>query len=128
MQPGGQLIDHHRCRELPRFADIIQGPWLMEQMEAQAKHVGTKIILDQVNALDLSRRPFVALGDSGDSYSGDSVIVATGAQARWLGVRGRRGVRGFGVSACATCDGSSFATRRSSSSAAATPRSRRPST
>jgi thioredoxin reductase (NADPH) len=108
MQPGGQLTITTDVENYPGFADIIQGPWLMEQMEAQAKHVGTRIVLDQVNALDLSRRPFIALGDSGDRYSGDTVIVATGAQARWLGVPGEEAFRGFGVSACATCDGFFF--------------------
>ena len=92
----------------PGFADIIQGPWLMEQMQAQAEHVGTRIILDEITRLDLSRRPFVATGDSGDRYSGDTLIVATGAQARWLDVAGEAAFRGFGVSACATCDGFFF--------------------
>jgi thioredoxin reductase (NADPH) len=108
MQPGGQLTITTDVENYPGFADVIQGPWLMEQMEAQARHVGTRIILDQVNVLDLSRRPFVALGDSGDRYLGDTVIVATGAQARWLGVPGEDAFRGFGVSACATCDGFFF--------------------
>jgi thioredoxin reductase (NADPH) len=92
----------------PGFADVIQGPWLMEQMQKQAEHVGTRIVLDEIAALDLARRPFVASGDSGNRYSGDAVIVATGAQARWLGVPGEAAFRGFGVSACATCDGFFF--------------------
>jgi thioredoxin reductase (NADPH) len=108
MQPGGQLTITTDVENYPGFADIIQGPWLMEQMEAQAKHVGTRIILDQITALDLSRRPFVATGDSGDRYVGDTAILATGAQARWLGVPGEEAFRGFGVSACATCDGFFF--------------------
>jgi thioredoxin reductase (NADPH) len=108
MQPGGQLTITTDVENYPGFADIIQGPWLMEQMQAQAQHVGTRIILDQITRLDLSRRPFVATGDSGDHYSGDTLIVATGAQARWLGVPGEAAFRGFGVSACATCDGFFF--------------------
>ena len=108
MQPGGQLTITTDVENYPGFADIIQGPWLMEQMQSQAEHVGTRIILDQVNALDLARRPFVATGDSGDRYVGQTVILATGAQARWLGVPGEAEFRGFGVSACATCDGFFF--------------------
>src|SRR3954462_13157575 len=108
IQPGGQLTITTDVENYPGFADIIQGPWLMEQMQKQAEHVGTRIILDQVNALDLSRRPFVASGDSGDRYVGQTVIVATGAQARWLGIPGEAAFRGFGVSACATCDGFFF--------------------
>jgi thioredoxin reductase (NADPH) len=108
IQPGGQLMITTDVENYPGFADIIQGPWLMEQMQAQAEHVGTKVILDLVTSLDLSRRPFVAIGDSGDRYLGDSVIVATGAQARWLGIPSEDIYRGFGVSACATCDGFFF--------------------
>ena len=108
MQPGGQLTITTDVENYPGFADIIQGPWLMEQMQAQAEHVGTRIILDEISRLDLSRRPFVATGDSGDRYSGDTLIVATGAQARWLDVPGEAAFRGFGVSACATCDGFFF--------------------
>jgi thioredoxin reductase (NADPH) len=108
MQPGGQLTITTDVENYPGFADIIQGPWLMEQMQAQAEHVGTRIILDEITQLDLSRRPFVAAGDSGDRYSGDTLIVATGAQARWLDVPGEAEFRGFGVSACATCDGFFF--------------------
>ena len=108
MQPGGQLTITTDVENYPGFADIIQGPWLMEQMQAQAEHVGTRIILDQITRLDLSRRPFVATGDSGDRYSGETLIVATGAQARWLDVPGEAAFRGFGVSACATCDGFFF--------------------
>jgi thioredoxin reductase (NADPH) len=92
----------------PGFADIIQGPWLMEQMQAQAEHVGTRILLDTIVSLDLGRRPFVGIGDSGDHYTGDTVIVSTGAQARWLGLPSEELYRGFGVSACATCDGFFF--------------------
>jgi thioredoxin reductase (NADPH) len=108
LQPGGQLTITTDVENYPGFADIIQGPWLMEQMQAQAEHVGTKVILDMVTSLDLSRRPFVAVGDSGDRYLAESVIFATGAQARWLGIPSEDIYRGFGVSACATCDGFFF--------------------
>jgi thioredoxin reductase (NADPH) len=108
MQPGGPLTITTDVENYPGFADIIQGPWLMEQMQKQAEHVGTKIVRDEINALDLARRPFVATGDSGDRYVGDALIIATGAQARWLGVPGEAAFRGFGVSACATCDGFFF--------------------
>jgi thioredoxin reductase (NADPH) len=108
MQPGGQLTITTDVENYPGFADIIQGPWLMEQMQRQAEHVGARIVLDEVTALDLARRPFAATGDSGNRYVGDTVIVATGAQARWLGVPGESAFRGFGVSACATCDGFFF--------------------
>jgi thioredoxin reductase (NADPH) len=108
MQPGGQLTITTDVENYPGFADIIQGPWLMEQMQAQAEHVGTRIVLDEIVSVDLSRQPFVAIGDSGDRYSGDTLIVATGAQARWLDIPGESAFRGFGVSACATCDGFFF--------------------
>ena len=108
IQPGGQLTITTDVENYPGFADIIQGPWLMEQMQAQAEHVGTRIILDQIVSLDLSRRPFLATGDSGDLYFGDAAILATGAQARWLGLPSEEAFRGFGVSACATCDGFFF--------------------
>jgi thioredoxin reductase (NADPH) len=108
LQPGGQLMITTDVENYPGFADIIQGPWLMEQMQAQAEHVGTRILLDTVVALDLRRRPFVATGDSGDLYLGDAVIISTGAQARWLGLPSEERYRGFGVSACATCDGFFF--------------------
>jgi len=108
MQPGGQLTITTDVENYPGFADVIQGPWLMEQMQAQAEHVGTRIILDEIAALDLGRRPFVATGDSGDRYTGETVIICTGAQARWLGLPSEGAYRGFGVSACATCDGFFF--------------------
>jgi thioredoxin reductase (NADPH) len=108
IQPGGQLTITTDVENYPGFAEIIQGPWLMEQMQAQAEHVGTRVILDHVEALDLGRRPFVATGDSGDLYFGDTVIISTGAQARWLGLPSEEAFRGFGVSACATCDGFFF--------------------
>jgi len=108
LQPGGQMTITTDVENYPGFADIIQGPWLMEQMRLQAEHVGTRMILDLIVAIDLARRPFVATGDSGDIYAGDTVIIATGAQARWLGLPSEEVFRGFGVSACATCDGFFF--------------------
>ncbi|HXC90047.1 MAG TPA: thioredoxin-disulfide reductase [Stellaceae bacterium] len=108
LQPGGQLTITTDVENYPGFAEVVQGPWLMEQMAQQAAHVGTRIIVDLVEALDLGQRPFVATGDSGDTYVGDTVILATGAQARWLGLPSEDAFRGFGVSACATCDGFFF--------------------
>jgi thioredoxin reductase (NADPH) len=108
MQPGGQLTITTDVENYPGFAEVIQGPWLMEQMQRQAEHVGTRIILDMIESVDLGRRPFVATGDSGDFYVGDTIILATGAQARWLGLPSEETFRGFGVSACATCDGFFF--------------------
>src|SRR5437899_7666669 len=108
LQPGGQMTITTDVENYPGFAEIIQGPWLMEQMRQQAEHVGTSVILDLIVAIDFGHRPFVATGDSGDRYVGDTVIVATGAQARWLGLRSEEIFRGFGVSACATCDGFFF--------------------
>jgi thioredoxin reductase (NADPH) len=108
MQPGGQLTITTEVENYPGFADPIQGPWLMEQMEAQAKHVGTEIIDDTIISVDLSKRPFIAKGDSGDSYIGETLIIATGASARWLGLESEKKFRNFGVSACATCDGFFF--------------------
>ncbi|MGH7040009.1 MAG: thioredoxin-disulfide reductase [Stellaceae bacterium] len=108
LQPGGQLTITTDVENYPGFAEIIQGPWLMEEMQRQAEHVGARIVADIVTAIDLGRRPFVATGDSGDRYVGDSVIIATGAQARWLGLPSEETYRGFGVSACATCDGFFF--------------------
>jgi thioredoxin reductase (NADPH) len=108
LEPGGQLTITTDVENYPGFADVIQGPWLMEQMKAQAEHVGTQMTNDVVVEVDLSRRPFVAKGDSGDTYVADVVIIATGAQARWLGLPSEQKFRGFGVSACATCDGFFF--------------------
>jgi thioredoxin reductase (NADPH) len=108
LQPGGQMTITTDVENYPGFADIIQGPWLMEQMRHQAEHVGTCMILDLIVTIDLARRPFVATGDSGKIYTGDTVIIATGAQARWLGLPSEEVFRGFGVSACATCDGFFF--------------------
>ncbi|MGD0106142.1 MAG: thioredoxin-disulfide reductase [Rhodopila sp.] len=105
MQPGGQLMITTDVENYPGFADVIQGPWLMEQMEAQATHVGTRIIHDLITGVDFSRRPFRCQGDSGDGYTADAVIIATGAQARWLGLASEQTLQGRGVSACATCDG-----------------------
>ncbi len=112
LQPGGQLTITTDVENYPGFAEVVQGPWLMEQMAQQAAHVGTRIIVDLVETLDLGQRPFVATGDSGDTYVGDTVILATGAQARWLGLPSEDAFRGFGVSACATCDGFFFRKKR----------------
>src|ERR1700756_573549 len=105
IQPGGQLTITTDVENYPGFADVIQGPWLMEQMQKQAAHVGTNIITDLVIKLDLSRRPFRLTCDSGDIYLAETVVLATGAQARWLGTPSEEKFKGFGVSACATCDG-----------------------
>jgi thioredoxin reductase (NADPH) len=105
LQPGGQLTITTDVENYPGFADVIQGPWLMEQMKAQAEHVGTKMVNDIIVEVDFDKRPFVLIGDSGTRYTADSVIIATGAQARWLGLPSEEKFQGFGVSACATCDG-----------------------
>jgi thioredoxin reductase (NADPH) len=105
IQPGGQLTITTDVENYPGFAEVIQGPWLMEQMQAQAEHVGTKIVMDHVNAVDLKQRPFKLTCDSGDVYLADSLIIATGAQARWLDLPSEQKFKGYGVSACATCDG-----------------------
>jgi thioredoxin reductase (NADPH) len=105
IQPGGQLTITTDVENYPGFADVIQGPWLMEQMEKQAAHVGTKIVTDLVTKADLSSRPFRLTCDSGDTYLAETLILATGAQARWLGIPSEEKFKGFGVSACATCDG-----------------------
>ena len=105
LQPGGQLTITNDVENYPGFADVIQGPWLMEQMEAQARHVGTSVVNDIVTSVDLSARPFRCETDSGDVLIADSVIIATGAQARWLGLEAETRLQGRGVSACATCDG-----------------------
>ncbi len=108
LQPGGQLTITTDVENYPGFAETIQGPWLMEQMAAQAAHVGTTVVDDLITAVDFSARPFKCTGDSGDIYLADSVIIATGAQARWLGLDSEKKFQGFGVSACATCDGFFF--------------------
>jgi thioredoxin reductase (NADPH) len=105
IQPGGQLTITTDVENYPGFADVIQGPWLMEQMKAQAEHYGTKVINDLIMEVDFDRRPFTLKGDSGKTYTADSIIIATGAQARWLGLPSESKFQGFGVSACATCDG-----------------------
>jgi len=107
-QPGGQLMITTDVENYPGFADVIQGPWLMEQMRLQAEHVGTKMVSDHIVKVDLSTRPFRLEGDSGDVYTCDALIVATGAQAKWLGLPSEAQFQGFGVSACATCDGFFF--------------------
>ncbi len=112
MQPGGQMTITSDVENYPGFAQAIQGPWLMEQMQKQAEHVGARIVQDVIVKADLSHRPFACTGDSGDVYAGDVLIVATGASARWLGIPGEEALRGFGVSACATCDGFFFRGRQ----------------
>ena len=102
---GGQLTTTTDVENYPGFADVIQGPWLMEQMQRQAEHVGTKMVADHVNKVDLGRRPFRITCDSGDVYLADTLVLATGAQARWLDLPSEQKFRGYGVSACATCDG-----------------------
>tara|TARA_B100000401_G_scaffold435161_1_gene376470 strand:+ start:471 stop:1406 length:936 start_codon:yes stop_codon:yes gene_type:complete len=108
IQPGGQLTITTDVENYPGYGDVIQGPWLMEQMETQAKNVGTEIINDIINSVDLESRPFTALSESGKSYTADSIIISTGAQARWLGLDSEQKFQGYGVSACATCDGFFF--------------------
>ena len=105
LQPGGQMTITTDVENYPGFADVIQGPWLMEQMRLQAEQVGTKIVSDLITEIDVSARPYVLTGDSGDSYQADAVIIATGALARWLGLESEAKFNGRGVSACATCDG-----------------------
>src|SRR5215471_13201048 len=112
IQPGGQLTITTDVENYPGFADVIQGPWLMEQMEKQAAHVGTKIVTDLVTKLETAQRPFRLTCDSGDVYLADTVILATGAQARWLGMPSEEKFKGFGVSACATCDGFFFKNKK----------------
>jgi thioredoxin reductase (NADPH) len=105
LQPGGQLTITTDVENFPGFEHAVQGPWLMEQMEKQAAHVGTSMVDDMIAEVDFSKRPFVCKGESGDIYIADSVIIATGAVARWLGIETEQKFSGFGVSACATCDG-----------------------
>jgi len=108
MQPGGQMTITTDVENYPGFEQVIQGPWLMEQMQKQAEAVGTQIIYDMINDVDFNQDTFQMTGDMGDSYSGETVIIATGAQARWLGLESEQKFQGFGVSACATCDGFFF--------------------
>ncbi len=104
-EPGGQLMITTDVENYPGFAEAVQGPWLMEQFKAQAEHVGTKLVSDHITAVDLSRRPFTLNADSGKTYTCDALIIATGAKARWLGLPSEEKFKGYGVSACATCDG-----------------------
>ncbi|RMF03064.1 MAG: thioredoxin-disulfide reductase, partial [Alphaproteobacteria bacterium] len=105
LQPGGQMTITTDVENYPGFAEVVQGPWLMEQMRAQAEHVGAEIVSDTIIEADLSHRPFLLKGDSGSEYSADALVIATGAQAKWLGLPSEEKFKGFGVSACATCDG-----------------------
>jgi len=108
MEPGGQLTTTTDVENFPGFAEAIQGPWLMEQMREQAKAVGTEMIEDHIASVNLKSKPFEAVGDGGQKYTADSIIISTGAQARWLNIESEQKFRGFGVSACATCDGFFF--------------------
>ncbi len=111
-QPGGQMTITTDVENYPGFAEVVQGPWLMEQMRAQAEHVGTEFIMDHIVKVELRRRPFRLHGDSGDIYTCDALVIATGAQARWLGLPSEEQFKGYGVSACATCDGFFFKGKR----------------
>jgi thioredoxin reductase (NADPH) len=111
-QPGGQMTITTDVENFPGFADVVQGPWLMEQMRLQAEHVGTEMVLDLIVKVDLKARPIRLEGDSGDTYTCDALIIATGAQARWLGLASEERFKGYGVSACATCDGFFFKGKR----------------
>ena len=108
MEPGGQLTTTTDVENYPGFAEVIQGPWLMDQMKEQAKAVGTEMIEDHISSVNLKSKPFEATGESGQKYTADSIIISTGAQARWLNLKSEQEYRGFGVSACATCDGFFF--------------------
>ena len=108
MEPGGQLTTTTDVENYPGFAEVIQGPWLMDQMKEQAKAVGTEMIEDHISSVDFKSKPFGAIGESGQKYSADAIIISTGAQARWLNLKSEQEYRGFGVSACATCDGFFF--------------------
>jgi len=105
IQPGGQLTTTTDVENYPGFRSVIQGPWLMEEMQAQAEHVGTKVVWDHISSVDLSRRPFRLSGDGGTQYFADALVIATGAQAKWLGLPSEEHMKGRGASACATCDG-----------------------
>ena len=107
-EPGGQLTTTTDVENYPGYSKVIQGPWLMEEMKGQAKAVGTEMIQDHIGKVDLTKKPFQAFGDSGQVYTADSIIISTGAQARWLNLKSEKEFRGFGVSACATCDGFFF--------------------
>lgn len=112
LQPGGQLTITTDVENYPGFAETIQGPWLMDQMQAQAEHVGTRFVQDTIASVDLGARPFALIGDSGTQYRAETLIIATGAQANWLGIESEERFKGFGVSACATCDGFFFRGKR----------------
>ncbi|MDC3154749.1 thioredoxin-disulfide reductase [Pelagibacteraceae bacterium] len=112
LQPGGQLTITTDVENYPGYGDVIQGPWLMEQMQEQAKNVGTNIINDIIKSVDFKTKPFKAISESGTEYTADSVIISTGAQARWLGLESEKKFQGYGVSACATCDGFFFKERK----------------
>ena len=107
-QPGGQLTTTTDVENYPGYSKVIQGPWLMEEMKGQAEAVGTEMIQDHIKKVDLTKKPFAVEGDSGQTYTADSIIISTGAQARWLNIKSEQNFRGFGVSACATCDGFFF--------------------
>ena len=107
-QPGGQLTTTTDVENYPGYSKVIQGPWLMDEMKGQAEAVGTEMIQDHINKVDFSKKPFEAVGDSGQIYTADSFIISTGAQARWLNIKSEQEFRGYGVSACATCDGFFF--------------------
>ena len=107
-EPGGQLTTTTDVENFPGYSKVIQGPWLMDEMKGQAKAVGTEMIQDHISKVELSKKPFTATGDSGQTYTADSFIISTGAQARWLNLKSEQEFRGFGVSACATCDGFFF--------------------
>jgi thioredoxin reductase (NADPH) len=107
-QPGGQLTTTTDVENYPGYSKVIQGPWLMDEMKGQAEAVGTEMIQDHIHKVDLSKKPFEAIGDSGQIYTADSFIISTGAQARWLNIKSEQEFRGYGVSACATCDGFFF--------------------
>ncbi|MDC0074156.1 thioredoxin-disulfide reductase [Alphaproteobacteria bacterium] len=112
LQPGGQMTITTDVENYPGFKDVIQGPWLMEQMQLQAEAVGTKFFYDTITDVDLSKRPFICKGDSGNQYTGKTLIISTGAQARWLNLPSEDKYKGFGVSACATCDGFFFKNKK----------------
>ena len=112
LQPGGQMTITTDVENYPGFKDVIQGPWLMEQMQLQAEAVGTKFYYDTITDVDLSNRPFICKGDSGNQYTGKTLIISTGAQARWLNLPSEDKYKGFGVSACATCDGFFFKNKK----------------
>ncbi|MDQ3245531.1 MAG: FAD-dependent oxidoreductase, partial [Pseudomonadota bacterium] len=105
IQPGGQLTTTTDVENYPGFRDVIQGPWLVEEMQAQAEHVGTRMVWDHITEVDVSRRPFRLIGDGGTVYTADALVIATGAQAKWLGLPSEEHMKGRGASACATCDG-----------------------